>query len=158
MPPLLYSKFPYALGFIADFWLCWIGLAGLFVHQYQPHCSVFKMCVCVSRSIMSNSLWPHGFTAYQAPLSMGFSRQEYWSGLPCPPPGGLSDPGIKPKSPALRVDSLPSEPQGSPMTVFYNWWHHVHTALLLQNFHYSCIFLFIYKNFKINKLIFWKIF
>ena len=33
--------------------------------------------------------------AYQAPLSMGFSRQEYWSGLPCPPPGGLSDPGIE---------------------------------------------------------------
>ena len=39
--------------------------------------------------------------AHQAPLSMGFSRQEYWSGLPCPPPGDLPDPGIKPESPAL---------------------------------------------------------
>ena len=48
---------------------------------------------------------------------MGFSRQEYGSGLPCPPPGGLSDPGIDPGSPALRADSLPSEPPGRPSTV-----------------------------------------
>ena len=46
-------------------------------------------------------------------LSMGFSRQEYWSGLPCPPPGDLPHPGIEPASPvspALQVDSLPTEP------------------------------------------------
>ena len=43
----------------------------------------------------------------QAPLSMGFSRQEYWSGLPFPPPGDLSNPGIKPRSPALAADSFP---------------------------------------------------
>ena len=49
-----------------------------------------------------------------APLSMGFSRQEYWSGLPCPPPGDLPKSGIKPRSPALQADSLPSEPQGKP--------------------------------------------
>ena len=47
-------------------------------------------------------------------LSMEFSRQEYWSGLPFPPIGDLPDPGIKPKSPALRADSLPSEPPGKP--------------------------------------------
>ena len=55
--------------------------------------------------------------ADQAPLSMGFSRQEYWSGLPCPPPGDLSDPGIEPKSPvspALLADSLPAEPSEKP--------------------------------------------
>ena len=52
--------------------------------------------------------------ARQHPLSMGFSRQEYWSGLPFPSPGDLSDPGIKPGSPALQADSLPSEPQGKP--------------------------------------------
>ena len=52
--------------------------------------------------------------ALQAALSMGFSRQEYWSGLPCPPAGDLPDPGIKPTSPALQVDSLPAEPQGKP--------------------------------------------
>ena len=44
--------------------------------------------------------------AHQAPLSMGFSRQEYWSGLPCPPPGDLPGPGIESSSPALQTDSL----------------------------------------------------
>ena len=52
--------------------------------------------------------------AHQAPLSMGFSRQEYWNGLPFPSPGNLPDPGIKPGSPALQADSLPSEPLGNP--------------------------------------------
>ena len=46
----------------------------------------------------------------QAPLSMEFSRQEYWSGLPFPSPGDLPDTGIKPGSPALQADYLPSEP------------------------------------------------
>ena len=50
--------------------------------------------------------------AYQAPLSMGFSRQQYWSGLPFPSPGNLPDPGIKPRSPALQTDALPPEPPG----------------------------------------------
>ena len=50
--------------------------------------------------------------AYQAPSSMGFSRQEYWSGLPFPSPGDLPHPGIKPRSPALRADALTSEPPG----------------------------------------------
>ena len=50
--------------------------------------------------------------AYQASPSMGFSRQEYWSGLPFPSPGGLPDPGIKPGSPALQADTLTSEPPG----------------------------------------------
>ena len=53
--------------------------------------------------------------ACQAPLSMGFFREEYWSGLPCPPPGDLPNPGIKPRSPALQSNSLPSEPPGKPM-------------------------------------------
>ena len=52
--------------------------------------------------------------AHQAPPSMGFSRQEYWSGLPFPSPGDLPDPGIEPRSPALQADSLPSEPAGKP--------------------------------------------
>ena len=50
--------------------------------------------------------------AYQAPQSMGFSRQECWSGLPFPSPGYLPDPGIEPASPALQADALPSEPPG----------------------------------------------
>ena len=58
------------------------------------------------------TLW---IVAHQAPLSMGFFRQEYWSGLPFPSPGDLPDPGIKPQSPvspALQVDSLTPEPSG----------------------------------------------
>ena len=50
--------------------------------------------------------------AYQAPLSMEFSRQAYWSGLPFPSPGDLPNPGIEPGSPALWTDSSPSEPPG----------------------------------------------
>ena len=50
---------------------------------------------------------------HQAPLSMGFSRQEYWGRLPFPSPGDLPDPGIEPKSPALQADSLPLNHQAS---------------------------------------------
>ena len=53
--------------------------------------------------------------AYQAPLSMEFSRQEHWSGLPFPSPGDLPHPGIEPGSPALQADALPSEPPGKPI-------------------------------------------
>ena len=55
--------------------------------------------------------------AYQAPPSMGFSRQKYWSGLPFPSPGNLPDPGMEPGSPALQADALPSEPPGSPLGI-----------------------------------------
>ena len=51
--------------------------------------------------------------AHQAPLSMRFSRQENWSGLPFPSPGDLQDPGIESRSPALQADSLPTELQGN---------------------------------------------
>ena len=63
---------------------------------------------------MSNSFAALGTVAHQAPLSMGFSRQEYWSGLPFPPPGDLPDPWVKPVSPALAggfFTTLPLSPQ-----------------------------------------------
>ena len=53
--------------------------------------------------------------AYQAPPSMGFSRQKYWSGVPFPSPGDLSNPGIKLRSPTFQADTLPSEPPVKPM-------------------------------------------
>ena len=62
--------------------------------------------------VMSDSVTPWT-VAHQAPLSMGFSRQEYWNGLPYGPPEDLPDPGIKPTSLALQADSLPSEPPGT---------------------------------------------
>ena len=52
--------------------------------------------------------------AHQTPPSMGFSRQEYWSGLPFPSPGDLPDPGIEPRSPTLQVEALTSAPPGKP--------------------------------------------
>ena len=52
--------------------------------------------------------------AYQLSPSVGFSRQEYWSGLPFPSPGDLPNPGIEPRSPAIQADALPSEPPGKP--------------------------------------------
>ena len=55
------------------------------------------------QSCLTLTLWT---VAHQAPLPMAFSRQEYWSGLPCPPPGDLPDPRIKPRSPPLQADSL----------------------------------------------------
>ena len=69
------------------------------------------------------TLWT---VAHQAPLSVGFSRQEYWSGLPFSSPGDLPDPGIKPGSLALQADASPSEPQGKPKT-----WHAI-VAIFLK--------------------------
>ena len=67
----------------------------------------------VSCSVMSDSATPWTPPlAHQAPLSMEFSRQEYWGGFPFPSPGDLPDPGVKPWSPALQADSLPSESPG----------------------------------------------
>ena len=65
----------------------------------------------LSRVQLFATLWT---VARQAPLSMGFSRQECWSGLPFPSPGDLPDPGIEPGSSALQADALPSEPPGKP--------------------------------------------
>ena len=65
-----------------------------------------------SRSVVSDSFAIPLTIAYQASLSMGFSRQEYWNGVPFPSSGDLPDPGIEPRSPALQADALPSEPPG----------------------------------------------
>ena len=62
--------------------------------------------------------------AHQAPPSMGFSRQEYWSGLPLPSPGDLPDPGTEPGSPTLQADALTSEPPGKPRTVQISTYQH----------------------------------
>ena len=70
--------------------------------------------VCVSSSVMSDSVTPW------TPLSIWFSRQEYWSGLPFPYLGDLPNPRIKPGSPALQADSLPSEPTGN-LKILAEW-------------------------------------
>ena len=61
------------------------------------------------------------YIAHQALLSIEFSRQEYWSGMPFPSPGDPSDPGIEPGSAALQADSLPTEPPGkTQLTLRFN--------------------------------------
>ena len=65
----------------------------------------------LSRVRLFVTLWT---VAHQASPAVGFSRQEYWSGLPFPSPGDLPDPGIKPRVPALEADALTSEPPGKP--------------------------------------------
>ena len=69
-------------------------------------------CGIVIHSVVSDSLQPHWIVVHQTLLSMGFPRQEYWSGLPFPFPGDLPDPRIEPMSPALQADPLTSEPPG----------------------------------------------
>ena len=72
--------------------------------------------LCYAKSLQScSTLCDPMNCSCQAPLSMEFSRQEYWNGLPCPPPGDLPSQGIKPMSPALQVDSLPLSHWGSPI-------------------------------------------
>ena len=78
----------------------------------EKHCS--KQIVVFSHSVVSDSFESPWTAAQQAPLSVGFSGQEFWSGLPFPSPGNLPDPGIKPRSPALQADSLPPEPPEKP--------------------------------------------
>ena len=73
--------------------------------------AVVAIIQLLSRVPLFETPWTVG---HMAPLSMGFSRQEYWSGLPCPPPGDFPNQGIEPRFPALRADSLPSEPPGKP--------------------------------------------
>ena len=65
----------------------------------------------LSRVRLFATLWT---VAYQAPPFMGFSRQEYWNGVPLPSPGDLPNPGMEPRSPALEADALTSEPPGKP--------------------------------------------
>ena len=75
-------------------------------------------CVCSSGSLMSNSLWPHGLYHTRLLCPRGFSRQKYWSGLPFPAPGDLSNPGTEPASLCVlhwEMCSLPLASPGKPL-------------------------------------------
>ena len=84
----------------------------LFLLPCVRACVCVCVCVLVSRVLFFATPWTE---ARQAPLSMEFSRQEYWSGWRFSSPGDLPDPGMEPRSPALQADSSPSEPQGKPL-------------------------------------------
>ena len=93
--------------------LTWLSVSDLPINK----------CMCVlSHSVVSDSLWPHGLEPARLFCPWGFCRQEYWGGLPCPPPKDLSKPGIKPRSPTLQVDSLlpellPGKPKNTVMSI-----------------------------------------
>ena len=76
-----------------------------------------KVCLLLGRVQLSATPWT---VAHQALLSMGFSRQESWSGLPFPSPRDLPNLGIEPTSPALQADTLLSEPPGKPVSELWD--------------------------------------
>ena len=82
----------------------------------QLYIYVLPLLNCLSHVPLCVTLWT---VAPQAPLSMGFSRHEYLSGLPCPPPGDLPSPRIEPGSPVLQTDYLPLSDQGNPYIYVY---------------------------------------
>ena len=71
-------------------------------------------CAVLSHAVVSESLRPYGLKPARLLCPWGFSRQEYWSGLSCPPPGDLPNPGIEPTSPALAARVFTLEPPGKP--------------------------------------------
>ena len=100
-------------------------------------CSYACVLSCFS---VSNSATPWT-VALQAPLSMGFSRQEYWSGLPYPPPEDLPKLGIKPRSPALQTDSSLSEPPEKPRLSIEKQRHHFVTKVKAMAFPSSHVWM-----------------
>ena len=111
--PASYSKFPPTV-----YWKCqliqllWNMCSYyLLIWNYKEFLFLGKVKL-LSRVWLFATLWT---VAHQAPLSMGFSRQEYWSGLPLPSPGDLPNPGIESRSPTLKADALTSEPPGKPI-------------------------------------------
>ena len=87
------------------------------INQNEP--KTYKKMKVKVKSLSSVRLFATPWTvAHQASPSMGFSRQEYWSGLPFPSPGDLPNPGIEPRSPTLQADALNSEPPGKPLKTY----------------------------------------
>ena len=84
-------------------------------HIWSYHRLMKVKVKSLSRVQLFATLWT---VAHQAAPSMGFSRQEYWSGLPFPSPGHLPNPGIEPRSPTSQADALTSEPPGKPEVAF----------------------------------------
>ena len=83
--------------------------------SFSDSCLVACVCVCWSLGRVQLFVTPRT-VARQSPLSMEFSRQEYWGGLPCSPPGDLPDPGMEPRSSALQANSLPCVTREAPLS------------------------------------------
>ena len=105
----------------------------IFIRSFIQEVSIaYPLCpeLCCAQSLSRIHLFVTPWTvACQATLSLGFSRQKYWSGLPCPFPGDLLNLGIEPRSLELQADSLPSEPPGKPKK---EYWEQVAYPFLTQ--------------------------
>ena len=107
----------------------------IFFHIWKEYSGFLVNCVVLVAKSYPTLLWPPWATAHQVPLSMGFPRREYWSGLPFPSPGDLPKPGIEPKYLALAGRFFITEPPGSPSGQFtilqkdcYQWKNCDHTG------------------------------
>ena len=104
---------------------------GVFLSDWEgylnQHGTGVKVKVLVTQ--LWPALWDPRTVAHQAPLSMGFSRQEHWGGLQFPSPGDLPNPGIEAGSPILQADSLPSESPGKPLPTLRKEKHYLHWGL-----------------------------
>ena len=101
------------------FYLCTflniITVNNIIIGQAKKHYAFISLYggIVLCHAIVSDSLQPHGPQPARLLCPWGFSRQEYWSELPCPPPGDLPNPGMEPRSPTLQVDSLPVAMHGT---------------------------------------------
>ena len=125
--------------------------------ELNTHTHIYKyiyICVCVYAQLLQSRLFATPWTvAYLASLSMGFSWQEYWSGLPCPSPGDLPDPRIKPTapiSPILHMDYLPLSHQVIKYIQIIHTHIHTHTYISLSHRRH---FLMEEKPFKLRFLL-----
>ena len=114
-----YFLFPFCICFLVNCWdhlpiVNWIILSSYYwvfiVVGLFWILVIYHMCgAMLSCPVVSDSLWPYGLQSTRLLCPWGFSRQEYWNGWPIPSPGNLSNPWIKPGSPALQVDSFSAE-------------------------------------------------
>ena len=137
-----------------------IGYTSLFLdflrNNSQRFFSFFSLCVCLVVQSCLTLCNPMDCSPHRLLCPWEFSRQEYWSGSPCPSPGDLPDPGIEPRSPALQADSLPATLPGSFLSINWIISRHLFSSLkilscawlsLLLNFNIDCILNFIYLFF-----------
>ena len=142
--PFLPSYFP---SFLPSF--LFAGDNNMSLPNPQNYPVIQQFCLLLSRLVVSDSLQPHGLHPARLLCPWGFSRQEYWSGLPCIPPGGLPNPSIKPRPPTLQADSLLSEPPGKPHPLahsisFLETYFLAHLKLPFQS-HSSCFLASIWE-------------
>ena len=119
----------------------------------------YAVLCLVQLLVMSGCVWPHGLQPARLLCPWGFSRQEYWSGLPCPPPRDLLNPGMEPRFPAFQADSLLFEPPGKLSLSLSTHTHtHTHTHIFMYNdsecidthryrlniYIYMCVYIHIY--------------